>query len=49
MIDEFRKYYYTQIFKLIQTELKKIAEEFQLNYQELENEYLHHFHITDKK
>lgn len=40
MIDEFRKYYYTQIFTILSNELKKIAEEFNLDYKELEETYL---------
>lgn len=43
MIDEFRKYYYTQIFNLLSNELKKIAEEFNLDYKELEEIYLSDF------
>lgn len=43
MIEEFKKYYYTQIYELLKTELKKIAEEFNLDYNELENTYLNDF------
>lgn len=43
MIQEFRKYYYTEIFNLLSNELKKIAEEFNLDYKELEETYLSDF------
>lgn len=43
MIKEFRKYYYKSIFELFKKELQKIATEFNLEYEELENTYLFEF------
>lgn len=43
MIEEFRKYYYNSIFQLFKQELEKIANEFNLDYQELEDLYLSDF------
>lgn len=43
MLNEYRKYYYKSIFELLKKELEKIANEFNLDYQQLEDEYLSDF------
>lgn len=43
MIKEFRKYYYTSIFNLFKEQLINIANEFNLDYKELEELYLSEF------
>jgi len=43
MIKEYRKYFYKQIYDLFYSQLNKIAIEFNLDINELENEYLNNF------
>lgn len=43
MIDEYRKFYYTEIYKLFYEQLQKIANEHNLDINELEKEYLNFF------
>lgn len=43
MLEDFRKYYYVAIYELFKNELKKIADEFNLDYQKLEDDYLSDF------
>lgn len=41
MISEFQKIYMENIFKILSEKLKKISEKHLLNYEDLENNYLH--------
>lgn len=49
MYKEYQRYYYENIYKIYSEELKKIAKEFKLNYEELEKTYLSIFKEYIKK